>query len=190
MRRVGTCLSTLVLLFGCAIWPLAAHQLVAPGTVTPFRGGGGGARGPTRWGMVQEFPAGFFVAGSSIRALNGLYDLTRAPPGVSHAFHHAYRNDRSNWLMGYVSAKDEGYPAVGGEATEWVIIDNKWRDRFGHKGDTYLPGVCGARVAAQGVSVSLPWGLETCVSKWVGMPLEMGVHEMTSGHSRQTRFIL
>ena len=33
-----------------------------------------------------------------------------------------------------------GYTAIGGKSSEWVIIDSNGRDRFGHKGETVIPG--------------------------------------------------
>jgi hypothetical protein len=33
-----------------------------------------------------------------------------------------------------------GYTAVGGKSSEWVIIDSSGRDRFGHAGETVIPG--------------------------------------------------
>ena len=45
-------------------------QLVGPGGVVPYGGGGGG---PRRYGTVRDPAAGFFVAGSSLSGLNGVY---------------------------------------------------------------------------------------------------------------------
>jgi len=53
-------------------YSLAQRSLVAPGAMTPGGGGGGGKRGGG-WGVVGKWPIGFFVAGSSITDMNGLY---------------------------------------------------------------------------------------------------------------------
>ena len=50
----------------------ATAQLVGPGGVVPYGGGGGG---PRRVGTVRDWAQGFFVAGSSLDSLNGVYAL-------------------------------------------------------------------------------------------------------------------
>ena len=47
-------------------------QLVGPGGVVPYGGGGGG---PRRVGTVRDWAQGFFVAGSTLDDLNGVYAL-------------------------------------------------------------------------------------------------------------------
>lgn len=46
-------------------------QLVGPGAVTTF--GGGGSRSRGGYAMVREPAAGFFIAGSSLKDMNGVY---------------------------------------------------------------------------------------------------------------------
>ena len=46
-------------------------QLVGPGAVTTFSGGGGRSRGG--FATIRDPAAGFFVAGSSIKGMNGVY---------------------------------------------------------------------------------------------------------------------
>jgi len=38
------------------------------------------------------------------------------------------------------NSDEAGYTAVGGGKSEWLIIDGNHRDRFGHKGETVIPG--------------------------------------------------
>lgn len=63
---------------------------VAPGGVAPYSGGG--ARRGGGWGYVREPAEGFFIAGSSIKAMNGVYKkVERVPAAIPHKFHYAYR---------------------------------------------------------------------------------------------------
>jgi hypothetical protein len=52
-------------------------QLLTPGSVTPYAGGGQRARG---WGYVRDPAAGFFVGGSSIKDMNGVYKRVTTLP--------------------------------------------------------------------------------------------------------------
>jgi hypothetical protein len=36
----------------------------------------------------------------------------------------------------------EGKTFDGGKRSEWLIVDATRRDRFGHEGDTIIPGCC------------------------------------------------
>ena len=118
-----------------------AAQLVGPGAVTPYAGMGSQQRG---YGYVRDPAAGFFVAGSSIDSLNGVYARVNVPPDSPHGacahlprllvlcasaspsvahilcgsdFQLAYLNEESGWTMGLVDAPppDAGYRATGGE---------------------------------------------------------------------------
>eukprot|EP01047_Picozoa_sp_COSAG01_P009463 COSAG01_NODE_389_length_17708_cov_111.404452_3_plen_213_part_00 len=63
---------------------------VAPGGVAPYSGGG--ARRGGGWGYVRDPAEGFFIAGSSIKAMNGVYKkVERVPAAIPHKFHYAYR---------------------------------------------------------------------------------------------------
>jgi hypothetical protein len=59
----------------------AANELVGPGALTR-QGGGGGRRGGG-WGVVDKWPVGFVVAGSSLFVLNGLYEVVTRDALVS-----------------------------------------------------------------------------------------------------------
>jgi len=117
----------------------SASGLVGPGTVTSY-GGAAGAR--RQYGVVREPALGFFVGGSNINELNGLYSrVERIPRDVKHTFQLAYRHEQTGWLMGLVNKPEDGrYEVVGHHDSEWVLIDDKFQDRFGHEGNTILPG--------------------------------------------------
>ncbi|KAK3253743.1 hypothetical protein CYMTET_37015 [Cymbomonas tetramitiformis] len=89
---------------------------------------------------VRDWPVGFFVAGSSLDGVNGLFKRTENNVRMPHSFSLTYENKRTGWCMAFVNSQNEGYVPVGRTQTEWLFIDKEWRDRFGHKGDTYLPG--------------------------------------------------
>lgn len=75
---------------------------------------------------------------------------TQAPPDIQHDFHYIYRkwpvherDDMSGWHLALVASPDEDddYNAVDPEkASEWLFIDPDRADRFGHPGDTIIPG--------------------------------------------------
>ena len=140
--------------------PVNGNGLVGPGGMVPYGGGGGGRR---HGGFVQvRDPAhGFFVAGSSISELNGVYVRKGAMPASGHSAQLVYFNEASGWFMAmvdgpasggnvekmqqYEQANGEappapGYEAYGGKETEWLFVDSQGKDRFGHAGDTIIPG--------------------------------------------------
>jgi hypothetical protein len=47
----------------------------------------------------------------------------------------------SGWHMILLGAP-EGVIFHGGKNSEWLLIDPQRRDRFGHEGDTIIPGCC------------------------------------------------
>ena len=129
--------------------PLCHGQhVVGPGGVTPYSGGG--ARRSGGWGYVRDPAEGFFVAGSSIKEMNGVYKrVEKVPSAIPHTFHYAYRkwpygseDDMRSWHMALVKSPgpDDGYEAVGSHESEWLFIDSDHRDRFGHEGATVIPG--------------------------------------------------
>ena len=123
-----------------ALFAGAAAQLVGPGGMVEYSGGGGARRG---WGTVSEPAAGFFVAGSTLKALNGVY-AREHPERVDRVCNRracqlAYVNHASGWTLALAEPPD-GYDATGGRSTEWVFVDRKGRDAFGHRGETVLPG--------------------------------------------------
>ena len=59
----------ILLLLGCQA---ATAQLVGPGALVP----GGGPQNNRRsggWGVVDQWPVGFFVGGSDLTEMNGIY---------------------------------------------------------------------------------------------------------------------
>ena len=86
----------------------AAQHVVGPGGVTPYSGGAASRSGG--WGYVRDPAEGFFVAGSSIPELNGVYKkVERVPAAIPHTFHYAYRkwpygseDDMTSWHMAHV----------------------------------------------------------------------------------------
>ena len=116
-------LITRLLLLGA---PSLANELVAPGALT--RGGGGGGRRHGGWGVVDKWPHGFFVAGSSIARLNGVYVRVDRDHGLPHWCHMTWRNVDTGWVISNVEIS--GYVGVGDHASEWLFIDVEGRDRF------------------------------------------------------------
>ena len=124
--------------------------VVGPGGVTPYSGGGGRRSGG--YGTVRDPPAGFFVGGSSIKEMNGVYTrVERIPSAIDHKFHYAYRkwpidkpDDMTGWHMALVKCDEETaekYECTDtSKGSEWLIIDPARKDRFGHEGDTIIPG--------------------------------------------------
>jgi hypothetical protein len=155
---------------------LAHGQLVAPGAVTTYSGTGSQRRS---YGTVRDPAMGFFVAGSSLAELNGVYVRSQptAFPGFKagpsqHRFLLNYHNDMSGWHMALVEPADgAAHSAHGGQGSEWVFISppdhqsHGWRDRFGHEGATVIPGSGMSwqhlhRAHVSGPDSPLPSGLE------------------------------
>ena len=115
-------------------------QLVGPGGVVPYGGGGGG---PRRVGTVRDWAQGFFVAGSTLDDLNGVYALVD-PNTLRRACRTrrckvAYRNEESDWILAF-AGPPVGLKTKSGKETEWVFVDQSGKDRFEHAGDTVIPG--------------------------------------------------
>ena len=76
--------------------------------------------------------------------------MSQAPPDIPHDFHLIYRkwpvnqrDDMSGWHLVLVASpsEDEGYFAVDPDKqTEWLLIDPQRTERFGHAGETIIPG--------------------------------------------------
>lgn len=117
----------------------AQRDLVAPGTLVR----GGGSQGARRggWGVVGNWPEGFFIAGSSIREMNGLYERIARDNTLPHRSHIVWGNVLNGWLIANVDAT-LGYdsPALGHQQMEWLLIDPEGVERFAHEGGKYLPG--------------------------------------------------
>lgn len=131
----------LLLLNAC----LASAQLVGPGGMVPHSGGGGG--GPRFGGYVRisEPVLGFFIAGSSLDELNGVYgprltdyQAAELPTEIAETvIHGAYRHHKSGWLLAHVSTRTEGM--FGGMSQEWVLFDENNRERFANRGNNLIP---------------------------------------------------
>jgi hypothetical protein len=118
--------------------------LVGPGGVTQYSGGA--ARQQRGYGTVREPAMGFFVGGSTLTAMNGVYKRVQAPnANIKHTGNLVYRkwpaneqDDESGWtfMLADGPSADSGaapdYEVVGGKKSEWLIIDDEFRDRFGH----------------------------------------------------------
>ena len=86
---------------------------------------------------------GFFIAGSSIEAMNGLYvPLGERDDSLPHEGIRTWGNLGSPWVVANVDTRryPPGQPALGGKPMEWVIYDEEGRARFAHEGGLYLPG--------------------------------------------------
>lgn len=68
---VGFCFFYYVELSFLVTFVIGRGALVAPGSVGAYRGS---SRRGGRRGIVSDFPIGFFVGGSSIPFMNGLYE--------------------------------------------------------------------------------------------------------------------
>ena len=118
---------------------------------------------------VQEPASGFFIAGSSIEAINGVYvrrSPSRSPPLIVDALTAGgesrigllYRHcdsENSGWTLALIkqvvrkgdtgnnddcSDNGEEDEEDNDELWEWILMDEKCHDRFVHDGDTIIPG--------------------------------------------------
>jgi len=138
-----------LLLWGVFLARGLAQVPMGPGSMQPYAGGGGRQRS---YGYVREPAMGFFIAGSTIKDMNGVYKrVEQVPSWLPHKFQLAYRkwpfgeaDHLDGWHIALVDSPadpaEAGYAAVGGKSSEWVIIDGNGRDRFGHAGETVIPG--------------------------------------------------
>ena len=123
-----------MLLLWLTLLSVTTAQLVGPGAMAPYGGGGGGGRRHGGYVRVQEPAKGFFIAGSALKGMNGLYGkVETVPSAIKHSLQLAYRHDQTNWFMALTVASKE-------KDSEWLIIDEELRDRFHHKGRTIIPG--------------------------------------------------
>ena len=73
----------------------ALSNIVGPGAIGNYRpsGGRGGYRSRS-YGTVSEFPAGFFIGGSSIPGVNGLYGKRgKIDHTLPHSMFYYYENE-------------------------------------------------------------------------------------------------
>ncbi len=109
--------------------------MVGPGAMAPY-GGGGGRRRHGGYVRVQDPAKGFFLAGSTVMAMNGLYGrVDSVPSDLKQTVQLAYKHDKTNWLMCLTSGK-----ATPEGKDEWLLIDDANRPRFQHAGRTIIPG--------------------------------------------------
>ena len=84
---------------------LAGGGMVGPGAMAPY-GGGGGWRRHGGYVRVQDPAKGFFLAGSTVMAMNGLYGrVDSVPSDLKQTVQLAYKHDKTNWLMCLTSGK-------------------------------------------------------------------------------------
>lgn len=125
-----------------SVWScVKGNSLVGPGAVGSYQGG---ARGRRFGGYVhvQEAPQGFFLAGSTVRQLNGLYGKVDSIPShflPGEAPVYAYKHDINEWYLMMAPAPEEIKRSTGRE-TRWLLIDSAATKRFWHEGDTLIPG--------------------------------------------------
>jgi hypothetical protein len=114
--------------------------LVGPGALQEYSAPSRGRR--ARGSVYVDDPAvGFFVAGSSIDDLNGIYVRTNSHVLPRHHVAMAYAHQEGGWTLalcatggGEDSSDDED------DTYEWRFIDAQRVDRFTHEGDTLIPG--------------------------------------------------
>ena len=120
-------------------------QLVAPGGLVPAGGTGGPVgrrRGGGGWGVVDKWPVGFFVGGSGLGGMNGVYVRADAVDhGLPHYCELTWGNVDGDWKL--ASAHVDGWDGVDGADKEWLVIDGEGRDVLASPGKHYLPS--GAR---------------------------------------------
>ena len=83
---------------------------------------------------------GFFIAGSSLHEVNGVYgprlsaeQVSQTLAGLESHLHFGAYQGENGWILAHIR---------GGESSEseWVFLDATWRDRFVHDGNTLIPG--------------------------------------------------
>ena len=106
-------------------------EIVAPGSVG-FGGGSAPRASASNWASNGP-PMGYFVSGSSIADLNGVYGprQTDALDAYLQPALAAYAHDSGNgWVLAHAITADG--------AQEWVFVDPAGRDRLGHPDATVL----------------------------------------------------
>lgn len=99
---------------------------------------------------VNEPAYGFFIAGSTVKAMNGVY-IRKNPPQRTAEEEEVrqdllyYTHIDSPWTMllaetPELSDANPYFHRSQGERSEWVFVDERGADRFTHKGDTIVPG--------------------------------------------------
>lgn len=118
--------------------PAATAQLVGPGALVP----GGGPQNNRRsggWGVVDQWPVGFFVGGSDLEQMNGIYlrqrDLDHTLP---HYCELSWKHIDNHFKV--ASTDVRGWAGVKGAEKEWLWIDEQGRDLLAQPGKHYIPG--------------------------------------------------
>ena len=134
----------LVCFFALIATTAAGRELVAPGGVvsrgSAARGGMPGA------GTLVEPPIGFWVAGSSVEGVDGVYgprlEHAALPPMIAPfvtdpGLHGVWLHDTSGWVLVHAEVEQQD----GEEpASEWVLVDPRGRERYVHAGGGFAPG--------------------------------------------------
>jgi len=118
----------------------AGAQLVGPGAMVPAGGSvGPAARRGGGWATIDKFPVGFFVGGSTIEAMNGLYVRNEArDPTMPHDCDRTWVHVDSGYKM--ATARVRGWVPVEARAeSEWLFVDGAGRDVLATPGGSYLP---------------------------------------------------
>jgi hypothetical protein len=124
--------------------------LVAPGALAER----GEYQPRLKKGKIRDVAVGFFIGGSSISDMNGVYARVDAPhPDILRSFRLIYRkwpvhrqDDLSGWTLGLAlkeakeGVKEEEEDKEGEEGDEWLLIDPQHHGRFVHGGGTIIPG--------------------------------------------------
>ena len=81
--------------------------------------------------MVGNWPSGFFIAGSSIKEMNGLYELVARDNTLPHRAIMTWGNCANGFLITNMDTT-LGYngPALGHKPMEWLLIDEHGVERF------------------------------------------------------------
>jgi hypothetical protein len=91
-------------------------------------------------------PYGFFIAGSSLKQLNGVYIRRNVPRGLREAasvllYYENCENKSTMLLAEDMVEETEEMRYYGTKAPRsWFIVDERKVDRFAHVGDTIVPG--------------------------------------------------
>lgn len=101
---------------------------------------------------VDEPPLGFFIAGSTLKKMNGVYVRKNRPRGrvredgdillyYEHSLNHTWTMMLAQERPEKEEDADEDLPAWAPEPERnWLIVDADKVDRFSHVGDTIVPG--------------------------------------------------
>ena len=89
---------------------------------------------------MDDPPVGFFVAGSSIDDLNGIYVRTNRYVLPRHHVAMAYAHQEGGWTLALCATGGDEDSSDEDDTYEWRFIDANRVDRFTHEGDTLIPG--------------------------------------------------